>query len=291
MVFHFGSIRRYLPFLFLAVCGTFFGEETQNKVPLTDPSVKAVQAIYQQVHQALEKGVYTRQAMGYTYCEPSVTYQALYRDGQHVVRFYLVSGGSDDSAETQAYFYDEQGRLRFYLFLGGAVNGTDKEVRYYFDENGKVITSRTKIKGPGYPGLVSDDFAFNPIKAFKEAPSCGELKNENEWDVPNQFDWVKPSLKGGSASSNDAVPCPGPRKIVFHMGFWISGKHDTRSKMEKTVKAVQAFADKNKIELVKDPNDNFHAYTLTCGDNLIQVDFLKSDEEFLEICKTFFGVN
>ena len=125
------------------------------------PDIKVVRALYQTVENAAEAGRYFRSESP-SECDADVAMVqgVLYEDQARVVRKYVLTGGSEDSAGEARYYYDEAGRLRFTFITLGAVNGTHQETRVYFDAAGEQLYRDVRlIEGPGWPGGFPETLA------------------------------------------------------------------------------------------------------------------------------------
>lgn len=132
---------------------------------MSRPEIRQIRSLYSEIETAVTNGSLAQS--GTRSCDGSgeggVSVEAVfYENAAGVIRKYVLSGGTGDSAADASYYYDEIGRLRFVFQSLRAVNGTEMETRTYFDEMGEVIYRDRRLKkGPGWAGGLPEDI-FSP---------------------------------------------------------------------------------------------------------------------------------
>ncbi len=123
---------------------------------MSHPEIRQIRSLYHEIETAVKNGSLeesaTRSCDGSGEGGSSVE-AIFYETAAGVVRKYVLSGGTGDSAADASYYYDEAGTLRFVFHSLRAVNGTEMETRTYFDATGATVYRDTRLKkGPGWAG-------------------------------------------------------------------------------------------------------------------------------------------
>ncbi len=136
------------------------------------PAILEIRGMYKAVNGLIAAKKLKLEKKSFGYCPNWDLDRSKYSSASGVVRRYIKSGGSDDSAVTFEHTYDALGRLRFVLVTAGAVNDTHLEERMYFDISGKTLWTDRRMTGPGYPFYFLPELVRDPKKAFAAAPPC-----------------------------------------------------------------------------------------------------------------------
>ena len=139
------------------------------------PAILEIRGIYAGVNALIAQKKLRLEQKAFGYCPSWDLERKRYASANGVVRRYVKTGGSDDSAVTLEHTYDVLGRLRFVLVKAGAVNNTRLEQRWYFDSSGKSLWVDRRQTGPIYTFSDADflrEMVRNPKKAFTAAPPC-----------------------------------------------------------------------------------------------------------------------
>ncbi len=137
------------------------------------PRIVEIRKIVVEIDTLISEGSLAKKQAGQEYSEPYVdVLRQAFVDAKQIIRKFVRSAGSDDSAITGNYYYDGSGHLRFAYYLGAAVNGTRIQHRIYFDTHGNKIWEIQKlVEGPGYTFPTewpAEDIVFDPSKLSLE---------------------------------------------------------------------------------------------------------------------------
>ena len=161
--------------IFLLLVGAVQAQAITAKNWQNHPKILEVRAIYGFVNSLLVHKKLKLETKNLDDCSYWDSMREKYTDAKGVVRRYIKSGGSSDSAVTLEHTYDVRGRLRFVLVKAGAVNDTSLELRFYFDAAGKRLWLDRRETGPGYTWSVADfvgQMVWKPKIAFVRASPC-----------------------------------------------------------------------------------------------------------------------
>lgn len=131
--------RRWLTVTALIVPPALLGAQA------ADPStLKAdIRRNYQEINDLAQRGQLTVKQRK---CPGVAPEFSLMTDRAGVIRRYVLSTGTDDSALSFQHDYDRTGKLTFVLVTFGSVHGQTFEWRMYFAPSGRVIDL---IRSPG----------------------------------------------------------------------------------------------------------------------------------------------
>ncbi len=170
---------RHLQLVLLAIATTVAAVSAYAQEPITrsnwekHPRIVEIRRIVVEIDARIANRSLTKKQAEQEYSEPykDVLRQA-FVDQRGIIRKFIRSAGSDDSAITYNHYYDDAGHLRFAYFLGGAANGTRIQHRIYFDSHGNKIWEVQKlVEGPGYTFPTEwpvEDIVFDPAKLSLE---------------------------------------------------------------------------------------------------------------------------
>jgi hypothetical protein len=87
-----------------------------------------------------------------------------------------------------------------------------------------------------------------------------------------------------------APPRKGPRKLTAHLGFSYGNPKTIKKQLRDSINQIRKFAESNHIQISDNSDESATAYSLSCGEDTLDLESLESADDLKKACGIFFGL-
>ncbi len=87
-----------------------------------------------------------------------------------------------------------------------------------------------------------------------------------------------------------APPRKGPRKLTVHLGFSYGNPKTIKKQLRDSIDQIRKFAESSHIQLADNSDESATAYTLSCGEDSLDLESLETADDLKKACGIFFGL-